>query len=353
MSRSGSPLLIDGSYGEGGGSLLRTALVMSAVTTQPFHIFNIRFSMARHGMTSEDLAITRVLARMCNAEMDDAELGSSTLTFTPKRTPRSYNEPIKTPESDGQAGSANAIVVLNTLLPALARCGAYSDLSALGETHGHNVLSFDYFNRVTLPALENIGLYAQANIQTAGYGWGSRGLVQLSVEPSSLGELDWPDRGDLVDCQAIITTSELSASIAQRGKSHLDNLARHTKLPLEVTWIELPSKSPGVCVTIWSRFTRGAGGAVSMGAKGLRMEAVVQRALDEFMTWMSSSATTDPYLADHLIGPCSLSKDDIVFTTSMITKRLLTTAWVIKQFVPIRLTIKGSEGQAGTITIKR
>src|SRR4051794_32242550 len=102
-------LTIDGSEGEGGGQVLRTALALSAVTGEPFRIENVRARRERPGLLRQHLTATLAAARVCGAHVDGASLSSLALTFLPGRVQAgSYTFPV------GSAGSAT--LVLQTVL---------------------------------------------------------------------------------------------------------------------------------------------------------------------------------------------------------------------------------------------
>jgi len=90
-----------------------------------------------------------------------------------------------------------------------------------------------------------------------------------------------------------------------------------------------------------------------MGARGMRAESLAQAAFEETFSWMSGNSTVDPFLADQLLLPLVLAEGESTFTVSRLTSRFLTCAWVVKQFAPIHITIRGSENGPGTITIRR
>jgi RNA 3'-terminal phosphate cyclase (ATP) len=348
----GTPLVIDGSHGEGGASLVRTALALASITQQPMRIVNIRMDARKPGLSTEDLLALRSFASICGAQVIGGELGEKSLSFIPTRKPKGLNQELDFPAgTDG--GHANAIVVMNGLLPVLAKTGVYSTISCQGETYGNNVLSYDYFNNVTLCALRKLGLYAYCDLATAGFGVGSRGEVSLEVEPSAIQGVQWPDRGRLVAVRAVVVAGELPAEVADRGVKHLGRLAFYANLAIEAEAVTVKSKTPGAYATVWAEFERGFGGATAMGARGVRMEAVVQNAFESFSEWFQTDATVDPYLADQLLLSAALAEGETNFKVSRLTQRFLTVAWVIKQFIPLHITIKGQEGQPGTVTIRR
>ena len=152
----GSPLTLDGAHGEGGGALFRTALTMSVLTQQPARILNVRGGTKCPGLNAEDRTVLHALARCCKAETDGSAMGSSDVAFAPRLWPTNLNGALEGLDCQ-DSRSANALVVLNALIPVLLRSGAYSTVTARGETYGHNVLSCAYFAEVTLHALRHMG----------------------------------------------------------------------------------------------------------------------------------------------------------------------------------------------------
>ncbi|HVT12499.1 MAG TPA: RNA 3'-terminal phosphate cyclase [Fimbriimonadaceae bacterium] len=353
MPGPGSPILIDGSHGEGGGALVRTCLVMSTLTLQPVRIDGVRGGTKFPGLDFEDLLLLKALAKSCSAETTGVQIGSTTVSFLPTRRPKGLNENLDLPEESSHHRSASVPVVLCSLLPVLAKTGAYSEVSLSGETYGTRSLSFDYFLNVTIPALQKMGLYAFPDQELAGFGRESRGQVTMDVEPSAIQGIDWPSRGNLVGAKAVVTTAELPVSVAHRAINHLEKLAQNAKLPIEIETNPVDSRTPGAFVTIWAQYERGVGGATAIGQRGLRVEHLVQAAFQETLAWIATDATVDPFLADQLLIPACLAEGETIFKTSRLTKRFLTATWVVKQFLPIHITVRGSEDQPGVVTVAK
>jgi RNA 3'-terminal phosphate cyclase (ATP) len=76
-------ITIDGSFGEGGGQILRTALALSLVTAKPFHIENIRAGRKNPGLLRQHLTAVNAAAEISRAEVTGAAIGSRELTFAP------------------------------------------------------------------------------------------------------------------------------------------------------------------------------------------------------------------------------------------------------------------------------
>ncbi len=349
MRSPGSLVTIDGSYGEGGGGTVRTALAMSALTQQSVKIASVRSGTPYPGLDVEDLAIAKAIAQSCQAECTGLEIGGDTLVFHPTARPRSLTGILEVPDSNR---TPNTLVVLSSLLPVLARSHGYSAITCEGETYGSNVLTYDYFANVALYAYRKLGLYAFPDQRLSGFGRESRGEVSLDIEPSAITGINWATRGRLVQCRAAVTTAELPSAVGMRGVSHLELMGKTIGIPIEAEAIRTHGDRQGAYVTVWAQFEAAAAGFTAMGQKGVRIESLAQHAFDALMTWMEGDATVDPYLADLLLIPAILADGDTTFKTSRLTGRFLTSVWVAKQFVPIHVTVRGKEDSPGTVTVK-
>src|SRR4051812_30966619 len=103
-------MIIDGSTGEGGGQILRSALALAAITGTAVRIENIRARRPKPGLQRQHLMAVRAAARICGAELAGDELHSRAIGFSPQGiTGADYRFDI------GSAGSAS--LVLQTVLP--------------------------------------------------------------------------------------------------------------------------------------------------------------------------------------------------------------------------------------------
>jgi RNA 3'-terminal phosphate cyclase (ATP) len=352
MAAAGSLIVIDGAHGEGGGALIRMALTMSALTQQPIRVDHVRAGTNYPGLDIEDITLARTLARSCAAETPGLEFGASTFTFLPSRPPAALKERLDI-AAEGSNRVPNSNVLLNSLIPILARSGAYSQLSLSGETYGSHSLGFDYFANVTLGAFRRMGLHAFADQIHAGFGRDGGGDVSLEIEPSVVQGVQWKQRGELIAARGVISIGELPMTVAHRGLAHLTNLGINAKIPIDIEIVGVETRRPGVSVTMWAEYENGFGGATAIGAKGIRIEAVAQAAFEDAFEWIKSDASMDPFLADQILPATIIAESESVFTVSRLTTRLLTLIWVIKQFLPIHITVKGKEGEPGQITVRR
>jgi RNA 3'-terminal phosphate cyclase (ATP) len=352
MPTANALVVIDGAQGEGGGALVRTALVMAALTQQALRIDNVRGNTRHPALDAEDLTLVRALAQSTKAELVGAELGSTSLTFMPTKRPTALTGSLESVRTDTGRG-ANALVVLNALMPLLARSGAYSSIMLEGETFGFNSLSYDYFAQVTLECLKRAGLYAIPDLLRGGFGRESTGEVALDIEPSAIQGLQWTDRGALRGIYGVVSTCGLPKAVGDRAVAHVISLGLNSGHRIAVEHVSHEGRQPGAFVTVWARYDRGMGGGTAMGARGVKAETLAQSAVEQTFDWMSSNATVDAFLADQLILPLVLAESSSVFSVPKLTQRLLTSIWVVKQFIPIHLTVRGIENGPGTISIQK
>ena len=352
MPKASALVVIDGSFGEGGGALIRTALCMAAITQQGVRIENLRAGTRFAGLDSEDLILLNALTSMTSGESAGATLGSTWISFLPGKWPKGISGTLPSVKTDSNR-VPNAPVILSALMPVLAKTQMYSSLLAEGETYGVHSLSYDYFANVTMHAQRAFGLYAYPTLEAAGFGRESSGEVSIDVEPSVLNGIQWSDRGGLKTVHAVVASSGVSPNMADRATSHLKKLAQTANLPIEVVHNEVASKTSGIFITTWATYERGVGGGGAMGGRGIRVEMLAQNAFTQTFEWMSSNATVDPFVADQILLTAVLAEGETTFKVSRLTQRFLTTVWVVKQFTPIHITVRGSEGNPGTVTVRR
>lgn len=354
-SLSDLPLAVtlDGSYGEGAGALVRTALSMSALTMRPLRIEHVRGGSSYPGISCEDITLLAALQKASNGEVQGGDLKSNTLDFVPKRSISAVNLTLDVPGQVQLDDHQNTCIIGATLIPVLGISKAYSNLTIIGETHGQNALSFEPFIGQTLAAFRKFGLYAFPDIKKVGFGKNSRGEISLEIEPSVYQGVQLRDRGELKSLRGIVTTCGLPEEVGYRGASHLHRMAEDSGLDIEIEIVAPEQGNPGAYVSVIAEYEHGFGSGTAIGSRGLRIEAVAQAAFAKYLQWMKSDATVDEYLADQILLLACFSEGSSFFRVNRLTQRFLTTVWVIKQFMPISIVVKGNEGGPGTVQIKR
>src|SRR4051794_18716560 len=168
---------IDGSYGEGGGQLLRTSVALAAVTGQPVRLYNIRARRSNPGLAPQHLAAVKAVAALSSAEVDGLAVQSREIFFRPG--------PLQGGRFDFPVGTAGSItLVLQAVLPVAIACMEPSRITISGGTDVRAAPPLDYFRHVLLPLLSHIGVTAKIEVQSRGYYPRAGGKITVHVEPS-------------------------------------------------------------------------------------------------------------------------------------------------------------------------
>lgn len=183
-------ITIDGSFGEGGGQILRTSLALSLVTGQAFRIQNIRAGRPKPGLLRQHLTAVEAATKVSDGAVDGAALGSKELVFKPgKVTPGDYRFAV------GTAGSAT--LVLQTVLPALMLGKQTSRLTLEGGTHNSHAPPFDFLQRAFLPLLCRMGPEINVKLERHGFFPAGGGRFTVDLTPAEkLSPLNLQTRGE-------------------------------------------------------------------------------------------------------------------------------------------------------------
>ena len=100
-----------------------------------------------------------------------------------------------------------------------------------------------------------------------------------------------------------------------------------------------------------AEFELARGGFTALGARGKSSEQVADEAFEKLIRHLESDAALDPHLADQFIIYCALATGKSFFTTSEISNHLLTNKWVVEQFLPQKIAVKGAQGDRGEVEV--
>lgn len=312
---------IDGSYGEGGGQIIRTSLSLSAITKKPIKIINIRANRQNPGLQMQHLTCAKAVRNICRGTLENAELHSKELVFNPGEIIGGKYE-----FNIGTAGST--ILVSQTIMPIALFAGKKSEFDIIGGTHNTKAPCYDYFESVFLQAIRKFGVNASSELLETGYYPKGGGRIKITIDPSDLiGNTNWTTNDDLT---AIIRVGNLPILIGVREKKvFLQNNIEKVHLKEEHTL------SPGNSVFLWKGFV----GASVLGAKGKRAEVVAQETIDQFR---SEKDEVDRHLADQLLLYAALASGKTEFKTSAITEHFRTNAYIISKFLEREIKVEGT-----------
>ncbi len=338
---------IDGSYGEGGGQVLRTSLALSLLTRRPVVLRNIRARRPKPGLAPQHLTAVWAAAEVGRARVEGDVRGSKELRFEPCGLfPESYRWDI------GTAGATS--LVLHTVALPLALTHVASDVRLTGGTHVPWSPPFEHLERVWVPALASVGFPVQVELRRAGFYPRGGGEIFARLGPAAerralvLGE-----RGELRGIHAVVGTARLPEHVSRRAADRVRERLRAEGLEPRVEARRVDAPSPGAYVFLRAETESGPLGASALGERGKPAEAVADEAVDEILAILDSRASVDPHLADQLLLPLALVPEESVFLTARVTRHLLTNAWVIRRFLPeVEIEIDAPEGVPGRVRVR-
>lgn len=321
---------LDGSYGEGGGQILRTAVALSAVTGKPIEIDNIRKGRPKPGLSAQHVKSVESLASICGAELDGCGLHSTRLGFKPGR--------IKGGEYEIDIGTAGSIsLFLQCLMPAVMHAPDTLRIKITGGTDVQWSPSIDYLRSVTLGALSLMGYGCKLTLIRRGYYPRGGGCVEAIINPSTLEKTSF-DRNQCAVVVGISHSSGLPAHVAERQAASAQKILQEAGYDARISIEVKDSPSTGSGITLWC----GAVGGSALGKPGLRAEKVGELAAHAILPELSCGAGVDVYLADQLIPYLALAGGGS-FTTRVITPHTKTNIWVTEQFLEVKFKIEEME----------
>jgi len=339
-------IVIDGGYGEGGGQILRTSLSLAAITGKSLKLINIRGGRKKPGLRPQHLAAVRACASVCGAKLDGAELGARKITFIPEAiAPGSYEFHI------GTAGAAT--LVLQAVLPPLSMADGESRVLISGGTHVPWSPPYHHFAQILVPTIDQLGFKCEPQIKSWGWYPKGGGVIQAKVQPHSpLGSFNLDRPFQLRRISGISASSRLPEHIRVRQKNQAEARLQKAGIEGEIELVDVHARNPGTLLFLCAEGKNSMAGFTALGARGKRAELVADEAVDELFGFLDSGCALDCHLADQLPIYLASAPGKHQFTTSKVTQHLLTNAWVIEKFLPVKFEIRGGLGEPGTV-VKR
>jgi RNA 3'-phosphate cyclase len=336
---------LDGSTGEGGGQILRSALALSVVTGKAMRIINIRARRSKPGLRPQHLASVKAAAKISSAVVDGAELGSTSLTFEPGEV-RSGRYRFEI----GTAGSTS--LLLQAIFVPLALGKGTSNLVLTGGTHVPNSPCFHYLDLNWLEYMRKIGYEAQISLEQAGFYPAGGGSVRATIRPLKMHQaLDLTSRGVLRKIEGLSGVANLDREIATRQKHQALRRLEPQIKATKIKSIDLPSPGKGTFLLLKADFEHSQCCYFALGAPGKRAELVADEAVNALEELLETDGAIDQYLADQLLLPLALCSKPSRIKTSKITQHLVTNARILCMFLPVKIDIQGEIGNVGLVEI--
>jgi len=341
-------IAIDGSIGEGGGQVLRSALSLSLLTGQAFTMTNIRAGRPKSGLRPQHLAAVHAAAQISHASVKGDRKGSGQISFA--------SGPIKSGEYHFDIGTAGATsLVLQTLLLPLALAKGSSHLSITGGTHVPWSPCYHYLDLHWGRLLSRMGIRFDLTLSKVGFYPEGGGELQAKIPGGAhLKGIDLSDRGTLKHVRGLSGVANLPLEIAERQRTQslkrLKNLI--SKVDVEVAIESFPAQTKGTLLLLLAEFEHSQACFFALGARGKPAERVADEAVDGLARFLRTNGAVDPWLADQILLPLAMTKSPSVLRTSEVTRHLLTNAEVIRYFLPVDIAVDGPLGRPAFIRLK-
>lgn len=288
-------LRIDGT--DGGGQMLRTALSFSVVTGEPFHIDHIRGGRSKPGLRPQHLTAVDLLSDLADADVEGAEIGAESLTFSPgteRRTSLSVDV--------GTAGSVT--LLFDAILPVAATLPESVEVVATGGTDVKWAPTVDYLRRVKLPLLNRFGLEASLDLRKRGYYPAGGGQAKLSTSSSTLKPIRLERRGSLegVDVFSTAASSLANQQVAERQAAQATASLDEARVPHGDPTVSYgETRSPGSSLLVRACYEESIAGFDALGERGKPAEDVADDAVDRFESFDAGAAPVDSFMADQVM----------------------------------------------------
>ncbi|MGF7118153.1 RNA 3'-terminal phosphate cyclase [Methanobacterium oryzae] len=334
---------IDGSYGEGGGAIVRNAIALSALTLKPINIKNIRANRPKPGLMPQHFNSIKAVAQLSGAKCDKLNVGSSEILFEPRKIEGGQFEiDIKT------AGSIT--MVLQAFMIPAAFANAKVEITIKGGTDVRWSPPVDYLQNVTLKIREHIGFNAKVDLIRRGHYPRGGGFVKVTINPvKKLKPFSFLDL-EIDKIKGISHAVKLPEHVAIRQAESAEKVLKAKGFDAEIE-IEHSDDTlgPGSGIVLWTEGNSRVGGS-SIGERGVRAEKVGKKAADELLYHISKGAALDRYMGDQIIPYMAIAGNSKI-KTAELTNHAVTNIYIAEKIMNKKFNIEGKLGGIATIQV--
>jgi RNA 3'-phosphate cyclase len=318
-------LEIDGSFGEGGGQILRTSLALSILTDTPVHIYNIRKNRPREGLATQHMKTISTIEALSGSVVQGNSLGSNEIKFIPKNEfKRRANINI------GTAGSIT--LLLQSLMIFLPFLENKTTLSVSGGTNVSWSPQVDYLREVTIPTLERMGYKITITNVLRGYYPEGGGHIEIEVNPIKKLkpiEIDKFEKSSKIE--GISYSTNLPENVTERQKKSARGVIFKEGVTPNIKIQTEKDSSPriGSGIFLYSKDKASVIGDGALGAKGKRAEEVGEEGARRFLEKYKEGF--DCHISDQIAPYMALAEGaSSIFTKS--TPHLETNISILEKF---------------------
>ena len=341
---------IDGSSGEGGGQILRSALSLSAILHEELRIFNIRAGRPEPGLRAQHLTSAKAVAAICNASLQGLEIGSTELLFRPGRITGGFFR-----FDVGTAGSVT--LVLQALMPLFPFASDPVTIDVTGGTDVKWSPPIDYLRLVTLSILEKMGFVMSLVVARRGHYPKGGGLVTVNSHPSgTLKSIQGSRSGKVGAIDGVSHAVRLSRHVAERQAAEGAKIVTAQELPTPAIEVEVSEDgshlSPGSGIVLRATSEKSAVlGGDCLGERGLPAEEVGRIAARRLVEEVESQAFIDRHMGDMIVPYLTMAEGVSDVTVSRITQHILTNVEVAQKVAGVQFDPMGEIGKPGRLRV--
>jgi len=348
------PVVIDGSHGEGGGQILRTALTYASLFGRPLRIERIRANRRRPGLAAQHITCIRAAGAICDAEIDGDSLGSGALDFLPRASvrPGDYAFDVAQARAGGSAGSTS--LVLQTILLPLARAEGVSRLRIEGGTHMLWSPSYHYLRDTWLPVLKRCGIEADLGLDAWGWFPLGKGVIRATIRGNStraMSPLSLPGRGALLGIHGCAVAANLPEHIPQRMAARAAERLAGLGVPLDIEPLTVCAACAGAGIFLNARYQEISSGFAALGARGKPAEEVADEAVAELISHHGGPGAVDIHLADQILVALAIADGRSRYSVPRVSGHLATNAWLVQQFGLAEVGFESTADGGATVTV--
>jgi RNA 3'-terminal phosphate cyclase (GTP) len=324
---------IDGTFGEGGGSIFRLALAFAIISKKGVKITKIRGKRSNPGLRAQHLSAFKILKLITSANTTDAKVGTNYVEFLPTG--------LKGGQFKCNIGTAGSItLVIQALLPIPLIAKNNFVVEITGGTDVAWSPSWDYLINVTLKLLEMHGYHAETKLVRRGFFPKGGGQVKINFFPvSEFSSIKIDSRGKVKDISGISVSANLPSHIVKRQAISAETVLKEHGLPATIHCVNTKAYCPGSSITLWASTENSIIGSCALGKRGKPAEQVGKEAANQLIKELDTDAGVDRYLGDQLI-PFMALKPGSFITVPEITKHTSTNIWLAEKFFDVKFSIE-------------
>ncbi len=341
---------IDGSFGEGGGSIIRLSAGYSILFNQPIKIYNIRANRSKPGLRLQHLLGLKTLAQITNSNLSNCDIGTNEIILYPNN--RNIKEKLEV-----NIKTAASLGLL--LQPIQIACLGFQNPITLevilngGGTLGKWAPGLDYLKNVTYQIFNKANY--EINIDIKKYGFypkgGAKTTCYITIPQKELNPIILTELGNinLINGNLVCSEKLKNARVLERIRNSIENeITRELNIDTKLSLKYVNSLSIGVGVCLWANSDNRAilSSGTILGEKNISSEELGNNAAKKIIQYIKNKVPVDNFLSDQLLPVMGFIKKPSRIKVLEITNHTRTNLELIKLFTHREYTIENKKNHS-------